>query len=402
MGDNKIWEVLGIEETKDEGIIKTAYKKLLVTVNPDKFKELLDEDYCISLDTSEEAREKLLAFAMEHNYISGKCWRAIDAAMDIVKDAKLLYEKFPKNYIDYVVRTIQEDDYAYYEAFNYVQGEDADEYINTYYELRRTIDHDELDKARELMAKLEAFKTTHPYLDVEKMRMRLCDGDREGAILMEEELKNSQYSHNFYIRYGIALNMYNTNRFTMAAELCREILKDIPDYFNVKVLLVRALYQTALDNLKEGKPILEFNRDIDFDDTYLPIREAEETLFELYDVNPADTRLEPMLNKISGLKLEQYQKRLEEYPQEYDSLQESAWCYFRLRQYKKAIEVLLSCAPEDKTKYAWINLIGRAYAAAGNNREALGYLINWAKLIEETPNDDNKRHKRRKEIQDYA
>ncbi|MDI9487798.1 MAG: J domain-containing protein, partial [Bacillota bacterium] len=205
--DKKIWEVLGIEETKDEEKIIQAYRDKLIAVNPEDdakgfmqlraayeealrfvnepeqeeirqekndvdlwidkiagiyssldsrrdekaWEELFKDDICIGLDTSIEAREKLLVFLMDHYYLPHRIWKLMDREFDIVADKEDLYEIFPRNFIDYVVNQITVEGFLDFTLFDYKEGEEADEYIRTYFQLKSSLDEDKLDDCQKII-----------------------------------------------------------------------------------------------------------------------------------------------------------------------------------------------------------------------------------------------------------
>lgn len=148
MDIREIWGILGIQETKNEEEIKEAYRDKIVHVNPEDdaegfmrlrsayemairyinepdqeatgsakndvdswidrvnavysslekrrkeeyWEELFKDDICTGLDTSTEAREKLLVFLMDNHYLPQKVWILIEKEFDIIADKEQLYE----------------------------------------------------------------------------------------------------------------------------------------------------------------------------------------------------------------------------------------------------------------------------------------------------------------------
>mgnify|MGYP002514734889 CR=1 FL=1 len=143
-----IWEILGIEKTKDKELIKNAYREKLVLVNPEeaakanqeeepktpvgiwmkkvdtlyqdielrgneeKWKELLEDDVCFSLETKTEARDELLCYFISHYYLPQKIWKILDDKFLLREYKDELYESFPENYVEQgIVGNIENKEY---------------------------------------------------------------------------------------------------------------------------------------------------------------------------------------------------------------------------------------------------------------------------------------------------
>ncbi len=167
MAGKDIWKILEIEKTKDEGAIKAAYRKKVVTVNPEDdaagfqrlreaydeallyagepekeesqepeteldvlmdraeeiymnldsrldeelWREWLSDPLCVGLDTSDQVREVFLAFIMGHFYFPHNIWVMFDKCFQIVSEKKILSEVFPEDYLDYVHFHIENEDF---------------------------------------------------------------------------------------------------------------------------------------------------------------------------------------------------------------------------------------------------------------------------------------------------
>ena len=192
-----MFHILGIEETKDEQMIRDAYRTLLKTTNPEDdpegfkrlreayegaialarqteeeeekekseidlwvdkiheiyqdiesrcqpeaWQEVLKDPLCEDLDTSLQTREALLVYLMDHIYLPHEIWNLIDKRFQIVEDQENILQKFPKDFLDYAVYYIGHDSFVNYKLFRTVDKEkaDADAYIRNYLDIKRQID----------------------------------------------------------------------------------------------------------------------------------------------------------------------------------------------------------------------------------------------------------------------
>ncbi len=172
MTKQDVFRILEMEETKDENAIKAAYRKKVVTVNPEDdaegfklLREAFDEairlskedetqetaeseltdierhiksaekiyndvttrqnvelwvnwlshPLCQNLDTANDMREAFLAFALEHFYFTHEVWATLDKEFQIVSEQESLRELFPENFIGFIVFHIENEDFVEYD-----------------------------------------------------------------------------------------------------------------------------------------------------------------------------------------------------------------------------------------------------------------------------------------------
>ena len=152
------WYILGIEETKDKAAITAAYREKLKTVNPEDkpeefmelreayeealkladaeekpveednsplglwkaelkeiyddmskrtdvacWKKLMSEDVCVAIDTREDCEKAMLEFFMANYHVPQKVWEYLDSEFSYIERREELYEKYPKDFVDYVI-----------------------------------------------------------------------------------------------------------------------------------------------------------------------------------------------------------------------------------------------------------------------------------------------------------
>lgn len=159
--------VLGIDKTKDEQVITSAYRELLKSNNPEDnpegfkelrsayeealsyarkpepletggtdeensgmpeyvrraeeiygdlysrcdescWEELLDEPVFSSLDMADDARRELLVFLMSHFYLPNEIWRLIDDRLNIRQEKSALAEEFPPDFLNYITYCMED------------------------------------------------------------------------------------------------------------------------------------------------------------------------------------------------------------------------------------------------------------------------------------------------------
>ncbi|MBQ5805199.1 MAG: hypothetical protein IIW22_05440, partial [Erysipelotrichaceae bacterium] len=210
-----IWEVLGIEPTKNEKEITAAYRERLSATNPedkpeefkelrtayeealeyaklpdelqgenkdvdewlkqlqdiyddfskrrevDCWEELFSKEICEIVSGHMRIEEELLHFLMDHYFIGHDVWLCMDRHFSFLERKEELYEKYPREFIDRIIvnGTLYQDILP---MKLFVPGKDAEEcgrYLDTYLDIRMEED------CRDKIEALEGMKESHPYGD---------------------------------------------------------------------------------------------------------------------------------------------------------------------------------------------------------------------------------------------
>lgn len=224
MSTEEIFRVLEIDITKDENVIKQAYRKKLAVTNPEDnpegfkrlrqayeaacayakqpeeeqeeeqvddtpsgqwvakakklykditlrrdvklWEQLFDEDVFLSLDGEEECREKLLVFMMDNFRFPTDVWKLFDLKMHIVDDKAKLKEMFPVEFVNYMVNKCQrgeEFDFNLFEGANYG---DFDAYVKYYFRCWDAIEEKNFELAQDLLKEASSLNVYHPLMEL--------------------------------------------------------------------------------------------------------------------------------------------------------------------------------------------------------------------------------------------
>ena len=226
-----VFQILGISETRDEEEIRQAYRSILKKTNPEDdpdgfkrlrqayeealflisqpeneeeensgpknevdlwidrvselyqnlfsrnkaelWKELLEDPVCEGLDTSLEAREKMIVFLMNHVHLSHEIWKLIDDTFEITSDIETLKDKYPVNFLNYMKYYVENETFIPFELFSfrshngstdseaeeYLESEqlNGDGYIDEYFRIKKQIDNEEPEGCFQRLNDLKAF-----------------------------------------------------------------------------------------------------------------------------------------------------------------------------------------------------------------------------------------------------
>ena len=174
--------------------VETLYLDLLSRHKLELWEKLLSDPVCEDLDTSLEAREKLIVFLMNHVHLPHEVWKIIDKTFEITADIEILQEKYPINFLNYMRYYVEHDTFIPYELFEYRDWDgkevNGDGYIDKYLEIKRRIDSGEIEDCARQLEDLRAYHIYHPFEDVEKLRILVIEENcAEGAALADSLIK---------------------------------------------------------------------------------------------------------------------------------------------------------------------------------------------------------------------
>lgn len=216
--------VLGIEQVKDERQIKNAYREKLAVTNPEDdpegfkrlrnayemacqyaqspdeeaaqeerdtspsgvwveqaaflykniklrcdlpaWEELFKDEIFESLEEEENCRVKMLRFLMDHFRLPSEVWKLLDQKLHLTQDAAQLRERFPVDFINFVLHRCDRGEDIEFSLFEGAQEADYDLYMNYYDSCWRALQDEKLDEAAKLLSEAEGIDVYHPVMDV--------------------------------------------------------------------------------------------------------------------------------------------------------------------------------------------------------------------------------------------
>ncbi|MGN0484702.1 MAG: tetratricopeptide repeat protein [Lachnospiraceae bacterium] len=438
-----IFHVLGIMETKDEGEIRRAYHEQLRHTNPEddpqgfqrlrqayeealvyarkpdetakeeeepkteidcwiqkvdaiyqdihsradceKWKELLEDEVCVGLDTELETREKLLVYLMDHVQLPHAVWKLIGDTFDIVAEIEDLKQVFPANFLNYVCYYIENETFLPYELLDYrdleEDGSSTDTYLEAYFSIKRKLDAGELEEIEQNLSDLEAYSVYHPFEDIEWIRFFLATGKKERAV----SLARSVMEKDWYQRTDVSLlyawlyvgeALYEAGEKERAAALWEQILEEEPKYYRAKFDYCRYLLEK--------------------EDYY----EAKEQLLELMDLDDRNEEAVQMIHEANDHLIAQFKEELaegkedEHFPGQELPL-ELGWNLFQNDHFDEAKKLLTELEPDEEHLYDYNNLFGCLLYQMEEYQKAIPYLEKWLKLNEALTDDGTEKTRKR-------
>lgn len=350
--------------------IDKVYRDLRTRNKADKWKMLFDDPICEGLDTSIEAREKMIAYLMDHFYLPNEIWKIIDGTFGIVEDIPALTNKFPEDFLNYVKFHVENETFIPYELFEYINGgndANADDYIGRYLNVKGRVDRGESEGCLTELDDLKAFGVYHPFEDAERIRVLVMENQAEKAIELAESLME-RYGEHTYIRLYAGEAKWSGGQKEEAGKIWEGILSEYPDHYMAKYNLIK--YQ------------------MEKEDYY----HAKENMIALLEISGRDETLESWMSTANEALIKQYGEEIENgvenpnFPG--DELKyEYGWCLFQNEKYDEALAFLEKFDAEQKNSYDYCNLYGRLLYETNRYEQSLPFIRKWLDIIKGLTDD---------------
>lgn len=457
-----IWKILGIEPTKDENELKTAYRSKLVGVNPEDdakgfmelrkayeealkearnnnnvfdekeesysgnisdfsenndalsedadmnelnnliveiyqdfskrtdegcWSELLNRDEFISLDTSEEALKTLLHYLMDHFLLPQNIWKLVVDTFYIKDRKNELYEKYPRDFIDFIIDNSENISAVNYALFDYeVDSDEIDDFIKKYLTMNTKIRKGDLDEAKEDLEDLKDGGIYHPYLELAGIKIKLyklnadSDTDTEEIKALYNEIKalSEEYPDDFNIIVQCGDIAIMSKEFEAAEEYY-----DRANRMDTESYVMKVKY-ADLDYFKGD---YEKSRDV---------------YMELLRKHNYDNAIRAGMLRANLALIEKYKKELKEFPSDNDKKIELAWSYYQSYRFAEAVDVLSDFEPSPEKVFEYYNVKGRSHLCLLEYGNALACFYRWKEAIEALEDDGSEEVKKKKKRLPYV
>ena len=406
------------------------YSDIYKRTNLNLWKEWLADPICTELDTTDSMREATLVYIMEHYLIPYEAWGMLDEVFDIRGSRTTLQEKFPEDFISFVVFRIETEDFVNYEyiepradfisrcknsapavldiemvedvpdafeAEQYLVKEDSylrtvsmmQSFINSYLQTFVDENHDEIDpelREKDRVKQLENlrhalnyvshFDIWHPIeIGVTIMVLHFLDRKSEAIELSKAILFTDIVPVHFYAT-SVAIK-----------ELIYD-MEDMPELFLDEKLSKNKILSTAEERMATLKEMRENSAMSKMAESSILLarrkyEDATDKVIEVLDDNQRNSEAVLLLKRISDATANAYKAKYDDGTATEKEKLELAWSYFRLEQIDPIFEILGSFEPTKETFYGYNNLYGRCYSMKEKYDEAEPYLAKWVEMMDE-------------------
>ncbi len=252
MGNMSCWDVLGIQETNDQEVIREAYLKKLPQVHPEEdpkgfqllrsameeavraamemerendedvketdmmdsreirsflrevqelyrdferrilpgqWKELLSCGVCQDLETQKEAGWALIGFLIKHFHIPHSCFAVMDQVFGWTETREELSEHFPDGFVRFLMDRIEVEDSFRYDKTLLRDDFDYDQFFEAYFELRTAVGEKNRERVEKALGQIESMGIEHPDVTLLKINhVSMIRGMEEQAWDMARQL----------------------------------------------------------------------------------------------------------------------------------------------------------------------------------------------------------------------
>ena len=331
--------------------ISSLYEDYASRINPDCWKQLMDSDVCIGLDTRPAAEEALMKFLMEHYCLPKNVWKVLDETFEFSQRPEELYEAWPRDFIDHAVLAgIRLEPSLDYDLFiPGISGTDCDAYRRLYFQANQT----PLEELGTILEQMDALSERHPYGEALRYRFYMETG-------REQEGKNgfgrlaAEYPDNSILVTAWAQICLDDGNVEEAERLVSHIVKLEPKHISAKVIYAKCLAEQKR------------------------FHEAKDCAYEImHSSSDNPILIEQMSNLMKSWNeqlIQEREGRYAENPEDTDNVIELAWCYAQNDRVDEAFALAHKIDPNCEDAFAYHNLMAKLYHNTGKFAEALEHL----------------------------
>ena len=353
--------------------VEKVYAHLSRRCNADEWKKLFREDVFLSLEEEENCSEKLLVFLMEHFRLPGEIWTLLDRQLGIKARAAKLREKFPADFISFLLARIEQGEEFEFELF---EGEDDapyDQYLQYYEGCWRCLDDEDYVRAKELYEAAAQLPVHHPAMEICHAKLLIWEEQTDQAIdLLYAELQ--KHPDNIILLFNTGEILWNLGGEQKAkAAKCYYRLKEKNDrHYMSNYRLTEWLYETGkYDEAKKcAEKVLTHGAQDEFIELLRKINQKlEEDLV---------TRWETQHKVETGLEL--------------------CWCYLQDGRRTEGLNIALGLEAEipAEKEAEWKGLIAKYYLELAEYEKAIAAAGAWEEALHrkiETDEDETEKER---------
>ncbi len=411
----EVFHILGIEETREERLIRQAYREKLTVTNPEdnpegfkrlrqayeeacrlakqpegeepgkvkdetpsgiwmekaqaiygnirrrrnveEWKKLFDEDCFLALEEEENCRVKLLRFLMDHFRLPGDVWKLLDRKLCITSGAAALREKFPADFVSYILSKCERGEDVEFDQF---EGEDEapyDLFLQHYDRCWQALQEEKPEQAQQEIDSADALNISHPALEVCRAELLEKQGKSGEALALFDRLLE-RFPKDTMICYNAAEMLWRQGTEksrcrVRAAEIYKQLKEENDSHYMANVRLTEWYYDNG--KYKEAKKCAE---------KVLSAGSGDEFLKLLHKVNEEiEKDLEVDWRGNGGI----------------ESALELCWCYLQDGKISRGIRLAQSIEkrlPPGK-RAEWNGLMAKLYVEEAEYEESIALTYSW-------------------------
>ena len=423
---DEAFRVLGIEPTRDAGVIKAAYREKLSVTNPEDdqegfrrlreafeladrysktpedeneeqqedttpsglwvakaseiysslskrcdkkaWEELFAEDAFLSLEEEENCKTKFLVFLMDHFRLPTDIWKLLDERVGITGDTRKLKEQFPGDFVNYIVHKCAHGEEVEFESFRGADDADYDLFLRYCDQAMGALGNDRVQEAEEILAAADALGIAHPVLEITRAKILDKQGKTDEIFALLERV-GEEYPDDTVAVYSAAEFFWDRGRKEKAVEYYKRLKEQDDTHYMANYRLTKWYY-------KQGE--------------YSEAKSCAEKVLS----TSADDKFMELLRKIN----ENLEAELEKNYRTKESWEEGldlGWCYLqdgRVYEATRLAHELEGHLPEERDA-EYKGLLAKLAIESADYEEAAQLAVVWEKALEEKEQERQEQQK---------
>ena len=341
--------------------VKKIYDTFSLRINEDSWKELLKDEVAFELDTMDEAKENILIFLMDNYRLPQKIWILLNNHFNFIENKEELYERFPREFIDYVENRIKYKDTLNYDLFEDIDdSKDYEEFLILYYKAKGLLNERKLDEVKETFQEIKKLGIYHPYVDELNVHYYIDLKDYNKAREYAEKIYN-KYPEDERCIFAMAEVEWCSKNINEAEKLYDKILEKNPNHFDARCGKADCLFEN--NKLEEAREIYEGLLRLSYYNNY--IRE------KIYMIN------EKTIDKLKSENSSELKDKFN-----------LAWCLFDNNRYDEVLKLMEDEDITEEFENQYCDLMGKTYSALKDSKKAIEYFEKWERRLKEGLSDN--------------
>ncbi len=321
------------------------------------WRELFSQDIYQSLDGEAECQEKLLVFLMTHYKLPTNIWKLLEENLQICKNQSKLKEKFPADFIDYLVNRITRGEEVEFSQFEGPQDGDYDAFLQCYDNCWGALQDKKMEYAAQLLEESDRMGIWHPCMEVCRAHYYQASDRQEEAVSCLRELRQ-KFPGDELVEFNLAQMLWKLG-YTEEAAGCFEGIKERNDKHYTANMRLSQWYHDHGDDQRAKKC-------------------AEEVLSLGYD-----DAFHQLLKEINAGLEKELERRVNQDFSPEDVL-ELGWCYLQDERFAlgiRRVKEIEDRVPEGRME-EYLGLMTKLYREAAEYEKSIEYSKRWRQALE--------------------
>lgn len=241
------------EEIVEKFISKAQilYDNFFSRINIENWITLLNSEAMWYMGDKKLLSNKMIEFLIENHYLPRDIWKLLEDNFNWKEQKEYLYKKYPKEFIDYLFKQINDNNGLRYCYFKEASEFDYETFLEYREEAFEALSNNDFDYAEECINNAYNIYADDPDLLLMRGRWYLHGGDEDKALQIFGNLIQRD-SEDIYARFYRAKVLYNKGQIHSALDDCKYIEAHNFENWNFLLFFAKCYFKfEEFDNAKE-------------------------------------------------------------------------------------------------------------------------------------------------------